>query len=134
MLSISLCFKGDTLDPEIISETLGITPSKTLRKGQTRRTQTDKEVVSQTSLWELTTHGHIDSAKFSDHLSYIKDCLGLRLTSIRTLPNLDEGFVDVFISGESENEQAGTVEFTITPQDTEFLSIMGLPVRFTAYS
>lgn len=134
MLCLALYLKGDELNPENVNTFLGVTASRSHTKGQKSLTKTNKEVIAQTGLWEFITHDKVSSHSFCDHLDYLKSALGNRSTDLTNIKNVQEAFIDVFISISKQEGEAPTFEFEITPQNVADLKEFGLPVQFTIYT
>ena len=69
LVTVSLYLLGDQLDPEKVSEELGIVPTKTRRKGEKRATAAGREYISKTGVWSLVmSQDHAEVAGVADNL------------------------------------------------------------------
>ncbi|SFU40861.1 protein of unknown function [Methylobacterium sp. 174MFSha1.1] len=54
-ITVSLRIVGDALDPDEITQRLGVEPTGCARKGDTRRTASGREVIARSGTWLLRT-------------------------------------------------------------------------------
>ena len=71
----TLNFAGDALEPEKVTEILGIEPTTGYRKGEVYRRSHGREAHGRTGLWHLSTRRLIESTDLADHLRYIVSVL-----------------------------------------------------------
>jgi hypothetical protein len=68
---VSLRFAGDKLEPNRISELLGVEPTTAYRKGEIYRRSRGHEVRGRTGLWLLSTRRRIESTELEVHFTYL---------------------------------------------------------------
>lgn len=132
LIAVSLYYWGDDLDPDAITNALGIKPTKSAVKGRSETTCTGRNVVRRTGLWCLSSDSLSTSIKLDDHIDILVQTLGrqCRLDLLKQFPNVDDACIDIFISDvESTNPDSGC-QFEISPSSTRLLSEIGLPLRF----
>ena len=52
-LIVGLYIRGADLDPDLVTKRLGIVPSRSQQKGETRATPTNRDYVTKVGLWGL---------------------------------------------------------------------------------
>lgn len=93
---VSLCLYGDDLDPGVISETLGLTPSSAARKGETRVSPRGKTHRAPTGRWILESDGQVASACTEEHLAWLLDRIEAAGVRPARLPNVQRASVSCF--------------------------------------
>lgn len=128
MLIVALYLRGDLLDPDLVTQSVGIEPSKAQRKGERLVTSTGHEVIAKLGLWALVVES--DSSSLDAHLTRLADSLppGLALSSI---VGVEEAYVDIFVALASDTDGDARCELDVSPKSLELLARLGLPVRIT---
>lgn len=126
---VSLYVKGDTIDPEVISEMLGIQPTKAHRKGHVWRTSHGSEIVEKTGLWRLTLQS--EGTGVSTLIAEIDRLVQTAGVTVSELPGAEVAFVDVLLLGKGGDDGGGSCEVTLDPDVVQVLGRLGLPVEFT---
>jgi hypothetical protein len=68
----SLGLVGDRLQPQHVTDILGISPTKSWRKGELFRPgPRSPEIVARTGAWWLSTEGLVASPDLDEHLAYL---------------------------------------------------------------
>lgn len=57
--SVSLCFYGDDLDPDALTQALGVTPSRSGRKGEVVVSKTGKSRIVKMGYWRLQSENNL---------------------------------------------------------------------------
>lgn len=127
--SISLVLRGDRLDPDIITDQFGVTPSRAQHKGVKQKFSSGAEYTTKIGLWAY------DIKIYSNTISQNVDLLS-SIFSSKKLPesNLFEkniSFIDVFIIADTNDEGEITFDFELTSENLTALKELGLPVLFT---
>lgn len=130
IIQVSMCLKGDQLDPNRITQLLGLIPSDTKVKGQKDVTSTKKVVTAKTGLWRFSTYDELKSTVFAEHLEFLRSRFASRWKDIAKLPNVQEAYVDVFIAINEEKDNKNTAYFGLTAANLSDLQQLGLPMRF----
>lgn len=126
---VSLYLLGDELDPVLISEELGVTPSETRRKGEKRASSTGREYTNRTGLWSLVIDR--DQAEVAGVTAILLAELEPCKKNLSTLPGVNDAYFDVFVAGLADDGGEGTCEFAIKSDQLALLALFGLPIRFT---
>jgi hypothetical protein len=71
----TLNFAGDTLEPELVTEILGVQPTTGYRKGEVYRHNRGREAHGRTGLWHLSTLRLVESDELADHLNHLVEIL-----------------------------------------------------------
>jgi len=66
---------GNELDPKIITEILGVTPSSIQKKGEKRTNSFGRTVVFKTGGWFLSSEGRVQSKDVRRHLDWLLEQL-----------------------------------------------------------
>ena len=118
---------SDALDPDAITETLGIQPTMTQRAGDPRPSRPDR--VYKSSGWWISTEGLLTSLDARDHLDWILaklvgcDASFERLHSERYL-------IDVCVRWDSKSGEGGP---TISPVQMKRLAELQIELWFDVY-
>lgn len=132
LIVVSLYFWGDGLDPDAITKALGIVPTQSASKGQERKTCTGATVINHTGLWCFSTDSLSASSMLDDHVDVLMQILPKEnVFLLNRFSGVDDACVDVFISDIELNDANSGCEFEVSPSRLEFLSQIGLPVRFS---
>lgn len=126
---VAVYLRGDALDPNHVSELLGVAPSKAQYKGETRQTSTNQNFVTKIGLWAL-----VAQSKSSDLFELIDELTSKIKKSGVSLLEIDgvqEAYADVFIAMDADEDGEGTCEFQLTPENLKALDCLGIPTRFT---
>lgn len=67
----SLRFKGDCLEPERLTEILGVAPTIAYRKGEVFKRGRGHEVQGRTGVWLLSSDGRVHEPDLDRHLEYL---------------------------------------------------------------
>jgi hypothetical protein len=128
LVTVGLYLLGDQLDPEKVSEELGIVPTTARRKGEKRVTATGREYTSKTGVWSLVMSK--DHAEVAGVAGNLLAALAHCRKPIRTLTDIHDAYFDVFIAGTADNDGEGSCEFEIDGAQLAALAQHELPIRF----
>lgn len=128
LYTVSVYLKGDTLNPELISEKLGIAPTKSHWKGFSFTTSTQHEVVKSTGLWCLSIDG---STEVSATISTLASNLLRSGCDLSSLPGVEESYVDIFYAERADDLAGAECSFTCDARCLALLAALQLPVHFT---
>lgn len=128
LISVSLYFRGDHLNPENVSQNLNLSPSSSQRKGEKKITKTN-EYVSKIGVWELGVD--CDSQKLSAHIDKLTTMVRKDSILSQDIQGVEESYVDVFIATDSDEDGEGTIEFELSEENISALARWKVPVRFT---
>lgn len=132
LISITLMFTGDFLEPEDITAILGVLPHLTRRKGEMRIiASSKKEIVSKFGLWEWGSKDPSNTLTINDHINRFRNTFEAVYHLFPSLPNVENAWVDVHIVVGDEKEGFSKVWFLMEPETLSTLHNIGLPVEFT---
>jgi hypothetical protein len=123
----SLRIAHEALDPDDISNQLGLAPTWSLRKGEARG---ESGVPAPTGVWGLSTEGVIESRDLRRHLDSILDALDGKDGILENLR--DKGYkMDIWCLWVSTPYSGGGP--TISPHNMARLANLGLELVFDFY-
>jgi hypothetical protein len=99
MIDVSIFLRGDELDPESISNKLGIIPSSSQYANEKRITSRNQEYVTKIGVWELAAESR--SFILSDHINELTAKLK-KANFHRHIEGVQEAYVDVFIATDAD--------------------------------
>lgn len=126
--AVTLRFRGDDLEPEEISNALGVSPDKGVRKGETWFTPKGFPAVASTGMW----HFRIDREAPGDLDKQIPSLFSLMNTDLDVWTDLSrrfEGHLFVGLMLKYGNEGIG-----IQPRVLAAIGARGLRIDFDIYS
>ncbi|MFG6448904.1 DUF4279 domain-containing protein [Roseateles sp. BYS180W] len=126
---VGLYLKGDDLEPQQITESIGIVPTISHGRGEAQRTTSGREFVTKTGVWGFVIDE--DPAEVVDVVASLIAALGQHKESLANLPQVQEAYIDVFVAADSDEDGEGTCEMALTALQVKVLSSYGLPIRFT---
>ena len=127
-ITVGLYLRGDDLDPALVSKVLGMSPSRSQRKGEKRVTSTNKEYTTRIGLWALFSE--TDSNVLSDHFAQLVLKLGTNGDTLRNIPGVEEAYFDVFMARTADEDGGGTFEFDFDAEQLAAISNFGISIKF----
>lgn len=124
---VAIYLKGDNLDPEHLTQIIGLLPSESHRKGDRWITASGSEFEKKTGLWSLLIKG--DGVDISDAI--VRLTSGANVSSFTELPGVEEECLDIFVAMDADDGGGGECSFSLSPEATEKVSEMRLCTRFT---
>jgi hypothetical protein len=126
---VALYLRGEDLDPDAVTKTLGISPSRFQRKGEKKVTSTNHEYVAKIGMWGLIADS--DSYLLGDHITQLASSIAVGGDVLSSLTGVQEAYVDIFVAATADEDGDGTCEFELSKENLVALERMGLPVRLT---
>lgn len=126
---VGLYLKGHDLEPQAITEAMGIAPTVAHGRGETQRTSSGREFVTKTGVWGFVIDE--DPAELVDVVASLIAALGQQEESLANLPKVQEAYIDIFVAADSDEDGEGTCEMALTDLQMKALSTYGLPIRLT---
>lgn len=127
---VTLYFRGENLEPDSITKSLGIKPTEYRKKGEKRNGKDGRSYINPTGIWALQTT--TTSITLADHISELKFIIK-DLKELDDLHGIDEAFIDIFVCYK-RTEHSDSYEFSLTKKNIEDLNSLGLPIQFTVSS
>ena len=128
-LMVSLYVYGDGLQPEVISSSLGVVPTRSHRKGELKKSKGDKLVAMKTGMWELRSRRN--SLILSEHIADIFSNIEKQAIHLPSLDGVDEVHLDVYASGMLPGDGYRHLDLELAPEDMLLLGNIGASVRLS---
>lgn len=125
---ISIYLRGNQLEPDYISNILGIQPSESQKKGELR--PCSKQVIAKIGVWSLVAQ--TDSRAIHDHIDELLGVIGTVQARLNQIDGVEDAYLDIFIALDDEGTR--TAECRLSEKHLEELSRLGLCVHFTVMS
>lgn len=126
---VALYLRGENLNPDAVTIALGISPSRSQRKGEKKITSTNREYVTKIGLWGLISDS--DSCLIADHISLLASVIPWDSDTFRMLDGVQEAYIDIFVAATADEDGEGACEFELSKENLVVLERIGLPVRLT---
>ncbi len=126
-VEVSLFVYGHDLDPDLVTERLGLTPEVAVRRGDTRNWQ-GKSAVQKVGVWGYKVKGAEVEPLVNQFIAALTPCDNI----LARLPAAQEGVIEIFMSMLSDGGSI-TCEEELSVAQQRSLCAFGLPLRFTVY-
>jgi hypothetical protein len=123
--TVAVRLYGHALVPATVTENIGIVPSFARAKGDKSLTR-PSQVPAKIGVWSL--EGKARTISLQDQVSELAAKLAGYGKPLLTIPGVEEGHTDLFITGGRVQEG---YFFEMTPETLSKLSQIGLPVHIT---
>lgn len=130
-IGVSLHLWGVNLEPEIVTKTLNINPTRSQKAGNTQESVSGKRRTARSGMWELASSDNVVSTSLCDHLAWMVQQLGKAPVSPTALETVEEARIDIVITG--GDDEVSTIEFDMDSSVLSQLSSLALPLHFTVY-
>ena len=127
--SVSIYFKGEHLNPQVLTDLFEIQPTRAHKKGHRWVTSSGREVSEKSGLWTFSIGGSEDVGRGLADL--IARFATARVKDFSKIPGVDQSFVDVFVAVDADEDGGGIVEFELDSECLRALHSLGLPVQFS---
>lgn len=135
LISVSLYVRGENLDPNRISEIIGLTPTSSGRRGGSRTTDSGRQVHPRSGFWVFSTkrtansESELDSTLNTD-LENLARSLPNHEVDLSVMVSPNEIFLDIYI-GVDLVDRSARASFVIKPSIMMKLSSLGIPIDIT---
>jgi hypothetical protein len=85
VVGMSFGFRGKAIDPDVISQTLGLSPSRFVRAGDLHQLRDGRTVKRPWTVWAIDSASKVQSQDLDDHASYLLGLLADRESKIREI-------------------------------------------------
>lgn len=126
-VEVSLFLYGHDLDPELVTERLGLTPEVAARRGDSRHWQ-GKSAVQKTGVWGYKVKGSGVEPLVNQFIAALAPSDNI----LAQVPAAEDGVIEIFISMLSD-EGSIACEEELSVTQLKSLCAFGLPLRFTVY-
>jgi hypothetical protein len=130
-IAISILLKGDRLNPDYISETLGIKPNQSQKKGEEKKSpRIARKAIAKIGLWrggKTKSKSRTLSDIADEVLQMFKGCR----EPLDKIDGVDRAYLDVFIIHEKKDKSDTNVEFILSRDQILRVSQLGLAISVT---
>lgn len=126
---VGLYLKGHGLDPQQLTEAIGVMPTVAHGRGEPQTTSSGRKFVTKIGVWGFVIDE--DPAEVVDVIASLIATLGRQEKSLAKLPDVQDAYIDIFVAADSDEDGEGTCEMALTELQMKALSAYGLPIRFT---
>ncbi|MFY0186245.1 hypothetical protein ACTT2I_02240 [Stenotrophomonas sp. PUT21] len=126
---LTLFLKGDALDPRLLTDLLGVQPTKAHAKGRVWTTSAGTEVTDRNGLWMLSLTGglsDVSSLILRLHAIIEKSC-----RPVLQLPGVSEAFIDFLVMVPALPSGGADCHLAINHSSVVALGELGLPVEIS---
>ena len=133
VISVALYLHGFDLNPDAVSEALGIRPDRSWHRGERQHgKKTGRVYVRKAGLWVLEAKVNPESSNVADYLDALLSRIDFDAEALAQLGGLEEAYVDIFVATTSDEEFGGAqCELGFSPTQIERLARLGVPVNLT---
>jgi hypothetical protein len=137
-ITVSIFLKGDQLDPDYISETLRIQPSRSQKKGEKRggTRPNSRTYVTKTGTWWVRIDNRSRPAQ--DMISEVPEMVGEMLQMfdgfqepLDKIAGVEEAYLDILVLKEGTDKSEDSTEFILRKDQIFRISQLGLAVCTT---
>jgi hypothetical protein len=128
-IEIAIYLRGSALDPDHVTEVLGIAPSRSQFRGEKRISASGKESLTRIGVWVLVSEP--DPRTVSEAIFNLASKIPNNGPRMNEIAGVQEAYVDVFIAVDTDSDGGGTSEFRLQREDVDMLNNIDLEVRFT---
>ncbi|MEA9590103.1 DUF4279 domain-containing protein [Xanthomonas sp. WHRI 10064A] len=128
-IEVALYLKGDELEPSVVTEMLGVEPTKSHAKGKSWLTSSGKEVVEKTGLWKFSLRTVGDG--YSEIIQGVCNVAVRGVVPCSIIPGVTNAFIDIFVGENSDEFGGGTFELFADTSIIRLLAETGLPIHTT---
>jgi len=126
---LTLFLKGDALDPHLLTDLLGVQPTKAHAKGRVWTTSGGTEVTEKNGLWMLSlTGGLSDVSSLILRLHAVIEKSG---RPVLQLPGVSEAFIDFLVMAPALPSGGADCHLSINNSSIIALGELGLPVEIS---
>lgn len=125
LISVALYLRGQNLDPTLVSNVLGIQPTRSQKRGGFKADST--RFVAKIGMWTLKVKS--DARPLVDLIGELLQRIGDPPTPLNKIEGVEDAQLDVFFA--LDDKKKGTVEFTMTVNQIARLSQLGLSLCVT---
>jgi Domain of unknown function (DUF4279) len=124
---LGLYLRGERLDPVALTALLGVTPTSTRTRGQTRALRSGHSVETKVSVW----HVKVTAGSPTECVSALVTRFGDRLPDLSRLPGVEDAFLDMFVTFEPGKDEGTEMRVEWDSTALRQLAECGLPLEVT---
>jgi Domain of unknown function (DUF4279) len=122
-----LLIYGDELEPDVLSERLGISPSRSKRRGQITTNSLGRSRIAKVGMWFLSSENNVESKELRRHLDWLISQLRDLVSELRVLQNEPHVWMNITVIWWSNSGDGG---FTLEPKHMRAMADMNVECRF----
>lgn len=123
----SIYLRGDQLEPEYVSNILGISSTYSQKQGELR--PGSKKLVAKIGVWRFTAETKSDC--IADHINDLLATIKNISTPMNQIKGVEEAFMDIFIGLDENPSLRQTLEFSVSKEQINLLGRLGLALEIT---
>lgn len=130
-ITVSILLRGDQLDPDYISTTLGIQPSDSQKKGEKRGgiQPNSKEYLTRIGIWRIWVESELRT--MSELVHEILKKFDIYHQPLDRISGVHEAYLDILILQDKENKLESTAEFVLSRDQVSRINQLGLALWVT---
>ena len=125
--TVAVHLKGDDLDPQRLSDVIGLAPTRSHRKGERWTSRSGSGGTRNTGLWSRAFEGK----GFDVSADVVRLTSDAAVASLSALPGVEEAYFDVFFAVHANDDGGAEHAFALAPDALLAIGKAGLPIRFT---
>jgi hypothetical protein len=129
IVDVTLYLKGATLDPEVVSASLGVNGNVMRKKGETYRIGKSSKASSKIGLWTLESNSVDDS--LSGKIAWLKNAIANKRVNPLEIPGVIHVDLDIYIELGRSADGDGTYSSIMKPDDIKWLHEIGADVSIS---
>ena len=127
MFELDLILRGEQLEPATVSGLLGMTPTRTRRRGERQVSPSGRTYETKVGVWRLKAEGATPGACVAALLSRF----GGRLPDLSKLPGVSDAFLDLLVLFELGGSEGDEIQLEWEPAALEQLARFRIPLVIT---
>ncbi|MBB3291291.1 MULTISPECIES: DUF4279 domain-containing protein [unclassified Rhizobium] len=126
--TVAVYIHGDNLEPERITDFLGVEPDEQWKSGDERLLSSGSSVKAKTGMWTLTVP--LKEVDLDHILAKLTETLGKNFLRILSVPGIDSAYADVLLFISQRQADAG---YTLRLPNSELAAVVnaGLDIQVT---
>lgn len=130
LVSLALYIHGSDLDPDVVSQTLGVIPTDSHRRGD--RHGREGQLVRKGGMWAVRVSlDTYDLSEISGALAGMVSSVKLDGSAILRISGVQRAYFDVFVVTRYDEERSNDIEYELVGEVVSELGRIGLPVQIT---
>jgi|SRR5579862_36287 len=124
---VAIYLRGTSLNPDQISDLLGLSPSRWQKRGELK--PGSERFVAKIGLWGLIAQ--TESDKIDDHIDELLAKLGVAKIDLDKLNGVEQAYLDIFFASDDGQDGRKTVEFMLSRRQVVAVNSLGLSIQVT---
>ncbi|HZY68566.1 MAG TPA: DUF4279 domain-containing protein [Devosia sp.] len=124
-ISCAIWLRGEHLEPDLITASLGITPTSTRRKGEVHHTSAGTAITARIGIWKVHVRG--DGSDFQPAISALLATFAHVDKGLLTLPGVADAMFDIYGTAD-RGEDLDAAYLSLSPQQVQRLAALDLAI------